>query len=417
MKKIAYVTLGCARNTVDSEKMLMRLRRKGYPIADISHADIVVINTCGFIDPAKEESIETIRDALDLKAEGKLEKVIVCGCLAKRYYKDLFEHLDGVDAYMGVINLEDSDRVSLTLPHLANLKIAEGCQNKCSYCAIPLIRGPLTSRKEADILEEVKFLNKQGIQELTVAAQDTTAYAKDLDPNTDYSIAECDRLIELLKKIVNEANSIPWIRLMYAHPRFTNTKLIDYIANEPKICNYLDLPIQHINDRILNSMNRHTDSSHIKSILDYTRKNYPDFAIRSTLITGFPTETEAEFEEVLTFIEEYRLRNLGAFVYSKEDDTPAYDMEQIIESVKQERHEQIMFAQQDVSYELNQECIGMEFDVLIDEVNDNGSLGRTYFQAEDVDGLTMFEEQLTVGSFVRARIVDATDYDLIAEVI
>ena len=412
MKKIGIVTLGCSRNTVDSEKMLMRLRRKGYAISTPEKADAVIINTCGFIDSAKEESIETIRDVLELKKNGQIKKVIVWGCLVKRYAKELHRHLKGVDAFSPVICFYDNDRIPLTLPHIADLKIAEGCRNNCSYCAIPSIRGSLISKTEKEILTEVKNINdKNTVKELTITAQDTTAWGKDFIQGKKQK-----NIISLLKKIVKAADNIPWLRIMYAHPRFTTRELIDYIAGEPKICSYIDLPIQHINDRILKAMNRHVTRKQIENLLWYIKNNYPDMALRTSVIAGFPTEKKSEFGELLDFIKEYKFNNLGAFVYSREERTPAYALHQIPDRAKRERFDRIMLAQQNISYENNLHMVGKTFDMLIDEKRSGGVLGRIYSQAYEIDGVTIVDKNLKQGAIHRVRITGATEYDLTASV-
>jgi len=415
LRTAAVVTLGCPRNTVDSEKMLFRLNKKRFIITEPERADVVIINTCGFIDAAKEESLSVIDNALALKKAGKVKKVIVWGCLAKRYHEDIIKHRPDIDAIVDVVNFDFSDRIKTTLPHLTYIKIAEGCQNHCAYCAIPLIRGVLTSRTEKDILEEVKKLDADGVtKELIISAQDTTAWGQDLAGNTR-------TFNDLLKKIARTVKNIPWIRVMYAHPRFTDKELIDIIASEPRIVKYLDLPIQHINDRILHTMNRHAGRAKIEDILGYVKKNYPEMAIRTSIICGFPTETKAEFEELIEFVQEYKFRHLGAFVYSKEENTPAAALRQLADKVKRERHEELMLVQQDVSAEYNQAEIGKVYDVLIDSIEKSKAFGHISTQCHEIDGQTIIKlprsTTLVPGTFVKAQITGCDEYDLFGKLI
>jgi ribosomal protein S12 methylthiotransferase len=410
LRTAAVVTLGCPRNTVDSEKMLFRLNRKRFIITEPERADVVIINTCGFIDTAKEESLSVIDNALALKAAGKVKKVIVWGCLAKRYHEEIIKHRPDIDAIVDVVNFDFADRIKTTPPHLTYLKIAEGCQNQCAYCAIPLIRGVLTSRSEKDILEEVRKLDNDGAtKELIISAQDTTAWGQDLAGNSR-------TFKDLLTKIARTVKNIPWIRVMYAHPRFTDPELIDIIAAEPRVVKYIDLPVQHINDRLLHTMNRHAGREKVESILRYIKDAHPNIAVRTSIICGFPTETKAEFEELLDFMQDYRFRHLGAFVYSKEENTPAAALKQLPDKVKRERHEQLMLLQQEISAEYNRSEIGKTYDVIIDSIEKSKAFGRISTQAHEIDGQTIIKlprgTTITPGTFVKANIIGADEYDL-----
>jgi ribosomal protein S12 methylthiotransferase len=412
MRRVSIITLGCARNSVDSEKMAARLRDRHFIVTDPSKADILIINTCGFITDAKRESLEVIQDALAMKERGKIKKVIVWGCLAQRYASDLLRHLKGIDAIVGVVNFEHAERVRSTPPHLAYLKIAEGCKNHCAYCAIPHIRGPLVSRPANDILEEVRILDDSGVKELIIAAQDTTAWGRD---NEQSKTKNKEPILTLLQRITKTIKNIEWVRVMYAHPRFTTKELIDFIANEPKLCSYIDLPIQHINDRILKVMNRHAGRRKTEDLLWYIKKRYPNFAVRTTVIAGFPTETKSEFEELCAFIREYEFRHLGAFIYSKEEGTPAAKLRQVPEKVRRDRFEKIMLIQQEISYKLNDSLIGSTQRVLIDECRRSTATGRMYSQAHEVDGITIVKGKVRPGTFANVRITEAGDYDLIGK--
>ena len=402
--KVGILSLGCPRNTVDSEKLLYIYRKRRLKITPPEKADILIINTCGFIKAAKAESLEAIQDALELKKKGRLSKVIVAGCLVQRYYKVLSNELKDIDALIGVIDSNNPHHILTTPGHLSYIKISEGCSNLCSYCAIPLIRGRLRSKPVDSILEEVRFLNRAGIKELNITAQDITAWGKDKYNKKD--------IVWLLKKIIKQAKNIKWIRLLYTNPRFITKDLIDLIANEPKICNYIDVPVQHINKRILKLMNRKTTPAQIKKTLDLLIKKIPDAALRTSIIAGFPTETEKEFKELLNFIKEYKFRNLGAFIYSKEEDTPAFKLHQLPEKTKQARLDAIMKTQQKISLNLNKKLVGKEFDVIIDRTGQKHSTGRAYFQAYDIDSEIIINKRLKPGKFYKVIITDAFEYDL-----
>lgn len=402
--RAGIITLGCPRNSIDSDKFTLRLKNRGVKVTPPEKADVLIINTCGFIEEAKKESIDVIRTALELKKKGKISKVIAAGCLIPRYIKYLPNYLKGVDAFLGTIEDISPERIIPNPKHSAYIKIAEGCSNTCSYCAIPLIRGKLKSVPVSNILSEVEFLNQKKVKELNITAQDITSWGKDLYKNRD--------LTYLLKQIVKKAKNIRWIRLLYTNPKYVNKRLIKLIAKEPKICNYIDMPIQHINDRILKLMGREISRREIEDKIKTLREYIPDIAIRTTIITGFPTEREEEFEELLDFVKEHKFRNLGAFTYSKEEGTKAYSLRQVPEKIKKQRFHWIMTAQQKVSFELNKKLVGKDFDVIIDREENNYSFGRAYFQAYDIDGEIIIPSKLKRGSFYKVIITDAYEYDL-----
>lgn len=341
--KVGILSLGCPRNLVDSENILGRLNSKGYPIVDMEKADIALINTCAFIDDAKRESIDAILDLVELKKRGKLKKIIVYGCLSQRYSGELKKRIPEVDAFIGKVSLNhEIKRFPITPKHYVYLKICEGCINNCSFCAIPKIKGKFTSLDLDSILDKVENFDRDKVSELNIIGQDITAYGIDLTGRT--------KLIEALERVVKKAKHIGWIRLLYLYPSRVTKELLKLIKDEPKICKYIDLPIQHINSRILKLMNRNTSKTDIVEIIEEVRKIIPDVALRTSLITGFPSETEKEFKELLSFIEETKFERLGAFVYSREEDTAAYNMvKQIPDKVKQERLSKIMSLQQKIS--------------------------------------------------------------------
>ncbi|MBN2121031.1 MAG: MiaB/RimO family radical SAM methylthiotransferase [Candidatus Omnitrophica bacterium] len=407
--KASIISLGCPRNQIDSEKFLKLLQDKGHRIVQPHQAETLIINTCGFIQEAKKESIEVINQALELKKKNKLKKVIVMGCLVKRYSKELKKYLKGVDAYLDIININTPQRIPLETKHLAYLKISEGCSNLCSYCAIPLIRGRLKSRLPQSILDEVEFLDKNKVRELNLVAQDITSWAKDL--KTDKDIAW------LIKEILKKTKNIKWIRLLYTHPRFVTKELASLMAQEKKICNYIDMPIQHVNNRILKLMNRKIAKEQIEKKINLLRDKMPDIAIRTTVIAGFPTEKDKEFIELLEFIKKYKFENLGAFTYSQEEKTKAANFRQVPEKVKKKRLDTLMKLQQQISLELNKKLVGQIFDVIIDDVENNHSLARAYFQAHEIDTQIIIPRKLKAGTFSKVRITQSYEYDLVAETI
>ncbi|MBQ3574244.1 MAG: 30S ribosomal protein S12 methylthiotransferase RimO [Clostridia bacterium] len=435
-KTVGMVSLGCAKNLVDSENMLGMLRDRGYTIVnDPAEAEIIFVNTCGFIEPAKEESIETIFEMAEYKKTGKLKKLFVTGCLAQRYADVLASEMVEVDGFMGVADyarlydmIDEAEnggrpiymnegerffncgRVLTTAPFSAYVKISDGCDNKCTYCAIPLIRGAYASRPFDDIVNECKRLAGEGVTEISLIAQDTSRYGCDMGDG-HY------QLTELLQEI-SKIEGIHWLRVLYCYPDSVEDRLIDEIANNPKIAPYLDLPLQHINDEMLKKMNRRGTSEWIKSRIAECKKK--GIIVRTTMIVGFPGETDEQFEELAQFVKEARFDRLGAFTYSPEEGTPAAIMPgQIDEEVKQTRLDQLMMLQQAVSMENNEARIGTECEVLVEGRDEDGWYGRSIYEAPESDGCIRLiaEGELTPGEYIMAKIVDADAYDLTAEVI
>ncbi|MDD4980376.1 MAG: MiaB/RimO family radical SAM methylthiotransferase [Candidatus Omnitrophica bacterium] len=408
---IGVLSLGCPRNLVDSENVLGRLSLKGYPIVDIDKADIAVVNTCAFIEDAKKESIGAILDLIDLKKKGKIKKIIVYGCLAERYKESLRGQLPQVDAFVGKISLNHSLKTfNLTPKHYAYLKICEGCINNCSYCIIPNIKGKFTSLDVASVLDRVGQLDKNKISELNIIGQDITAYGLDLCHGLG--------LAGLLQKIIKKAKNIGWIRLLYLYPSRISDELLELIKNEPKVCKYIDLPLQHINNRILKLMHRQTTREAILRIIDGIRKKAPGAAIRTSFIVGFPSETDKEFRELMAFIKEARFERLGAFIYSREEGTKAYGLKgQLPLKIKRERLNALMLEQQKVSRKINEKLLGRTISVLIDEREQGSYLGRTQYDAPEVDGLVYVNSSkiLKPGDFVPVEITDTLEYDLVAK--
>lgn len=437
--KIGILSLGCPRNLVDSESILGRLSQKGYSIVDINKADTAIINTCAFIEEAKTESIDAILDLIDLKKAGKLKKIIVHGCLSERYKERLKKELPEIDAFVGKISfpawlfkeqagsrslLDDwrenhtFTRFSITPRHYVYLKICEGCINNCSFCVIPKIKGTFTSLGIDSVIERARIFNKNKISEINIIGQDISGYGKDLYGSW--------KLTELLGEVIKEAGDIGWIRLLYLHPARVNDGLLRLIKNEPKICKYIDLPIQHINGRILKLMRRKSTKKDILALIEKIRKNIPGVAIRTSIITGFPSETDKEFKELLGFIKDIKFQRLGAFIYSREEDTDAYNLEkQIPEKIKQERLAVIMSEQQKISQALNRKFLGTTMDVLIDEKGRTPArgggvyLGRSEHDAPEVDGMVYVKSRgrLKAGDFVKVKITDTLEYDLVGEVV
>ena len=411
--KIGILSLGCPRNLVDSESILGRLDFKGYPIVDIEKADVAIVNTCAFIEDAKRESIDAILDLIALKKEGRLKKIIVHGCLSQRYKNYLRNELPEVDAFVGRVSLNhELKRSPLTPKHYVYLKICEGCINNCSFCIIPKIKGKFCSLDENSILDKVESFAKERVSEVNIIGQDITGYGLDLYGET--------KLDSLLEKIVRYSGSIGWIRLLYLYPSRISDKLLKLITESPKICKYIDLPIQHINNRILKLMHRQTNRKDILMLIDKVRKMVPEVAIRTSLIVGFPSETDKEFKELLKFIEDMRFERLGAFIYSREEDTRASVFKkQIPEKIKQERINTLMLCQQNISTEVNKKFLGRTIDVLIDEKDEGFYLGRSQYDAPEVDGQIYVDSKkvLNPGDFVKVKITDTIEYDLVGEVL
>lgn len=438
---ILFISLGCDKNLVDSEVMLGLLDKKGYQIVDSEEdADIIVVNTCCFIHDAKEESIQTILEMAEYKKEGKLKALIVTGCLAQRYQQEIIDEIPEVDAVLGTTSydhiveaveealagnghvvLEDVDalpdvkekRLVTTGGHYAYTKIAEGCDKHCTYCIIPKLRGNYRSVPMEKLLAEAKDLADQGVKELILVAQETTVYGKDL-----YGEKSLHKLLRELCKI----SGIQWIRILYCYPEEIYDELIQTIKEENKVCHYLDLPIQHASDAVLKRMGRRTSKAQLVEIIEKLRKEIPDISLRTTLITGFPGETQEQHEELKDFVDEMEFDRLGVFTYSPEEDTPAATMtEQIPEEVKEERQAELMELQQEIAFDLAEDMVGREVLVMIEGkvADENAYVGRTYKDAPNVDGLIFIntDEELMSGDFARVRVTGALEYDLIGELI
>lgn len=393
---------------MDAETLASRLNSKGYSIVDdIGLARVALVNTCAFIEEARRESVGAILDLIELKKQGKLKKIIVCGCLPQRY-KGLKDRLPEVDAFLGPLEQDhESERFALTPKHYAYLKICEGCLNNCSYCIIPRIKGKLKSLDEKTIIQKVRRLNGEKISELNIIGQDITGFG------VDFSGAS--RLCALLKKIIASSPDIGWVRLLYLNPERITDELLELIAENKRICKYIDLPIQHINNRILKLMNRRVTKAEIIALIKKIRKAVGGVCLRTSLIAGFPSETNQEFNELLEFIKEVKFDRLGAFIYSREEDTPAYSFKgQIAQSIKQERFDIIMSAQQRIACELNKRFLGQSISVLIEEKRDGAYIGRSQKDAPEVDGIVYVKAKkaLKPGEFVRVKITDTLEYDL-----
>ncbi len=411
--QVSVINLGCARNLVDAQMILGRLKAKGFSVVDAGQARVLIINTCCFIDAARQETIDTILDVLQWKKEGRVDKVILAGCLVQRYGQDLLDELKDIDALVGVpVFAKDRclDQVALTPGHYAYLKICEGCYNLCSYCVIPRLKGPLASRNIRSLVREMRLLNARGVREVNLIGQDVSAYGIDIDGRS--------ALVNLLRQLTAAAGDIDWIRLLYLFPARVTDELLDYVAGEEKICNYIDLPLQHINARILKAMNRPMAPERIKKLIDRIRQKIPGVCLRSSFIVGFPGETEREFEELMDFIRDVGFDRLGAFPYSREEGTRAYALKpQVPAKVRQERYDILMREQQEISRRRLQGRIGGRVKVLIDEKvpeQENIFLGRTEGDAPEVDGRVVVtsDRPLKPGVFVEVYINDSTEYDL-----
>ncbi len=441
MLKIGFVSLGCSKNQVDTEVMLHLLDEKGYEITtEEIDADVIIINTCAFIESAKKEAIDNILDIAWLKEHRKLKKIIVTGCLAERYREQILEQMPEVDAVVGVGSIHEicdvveravkgerctaigdkntsplgGGRMVTTPTHSAYIKIAEGCDNKCTYCAIPSIRGKFRSRTIEDIVEEAKLFDRDGTCELSLIAQDTSRYG--IDIYGEYS------LVKLIRAIC-ENTSIPHIRLLYCYPDKITDELVEEIRDNERVLKYIDLPIQHINDNVLSRMNRHGGSAVIKDTIKRLRDAVPDIVIRTTVIVGFPGETEEEFAELVEFVKEAKFERLGAFTYSREEDTPAYDFDsQIDEDIKDERLDTIMTLQAEIAEEYSASQVGKILDVLVDEYDAAAGayVGRSFADAPDIDCCVFFDidgdkTKYKAGDYVKVKITDFESYDLIGE--
>lgn len=434
--KVGFVSLGCPKNQIDTEIMLHELMEAGYEITgeDIE-ADIIIVNTCAFIESAKQESIDNILDVAWLKEHRSLKGIIVTGCMAQRYPEEIKKELPEVDAVVGTGSIHDivkavesvaagirfeslkpneclrlgGDRIVTTPEYMAYIKIAEGCDNRCTYCAIPAIRGKFRSRPMEDIVAEAKTLEGLGVKELVVVAQDTSRYGIDL--YGEY------RLAELLQKITDET-TIPWIRVLYCYPDKITDELIAQLRDNPRVLKYIDLPVQHISDSVLKRMNRHGSGQLVRDVIAKLRREVPGIVIRTTVIVGFPGETERDFEELCEFVKEERFERFGAFPYSREEGTPAYDMpDQLEEQVKQDRYDMLMQLQEDIHREINETKLHTELTVLcegFDPVSER-YYGRSEADSPEIDGKVYFTSSRRVeeGEFVTVRITDVIDYDLI----
>jgi ribosomal protein S12 methylthiotransferase len=425
--KINIITLGCSKNLVDSEHLAGILKTNGHEVLFDStkkRFDVAIINTCGFIGDAKEESIDVILEYIEQKEKGNIGKIIVFGCLVERYKETLEEEFVEIDAFFGVNNyLEIAtylnaeiekdfflQRQPSTPKHFAYLKISEGCDRFCSFCAIPYIRGRHISIPIEELVAEAQCLAKRGVKEIIIIAQDTCNYGKDLYGKV--------RLVDLLREIA-KIEQIEWIRLQYSYPNDFNDELINFMANEPKMCKYIDMPLQHINNRLLNSMNRRITGEEIKTLINKIREKIPQVCLRTTLIVGYPSESEEEFEELKTFIEQTKFDRMGAFTYSAEENTAAFKLEDnISEEEKQDRLDALTFSQESISLNLNQKKIGKTFKVLIDRKEGEFWIGRTEFDSPEVDNevLISIEEKVKIGNFYQVKITDAAEFDLYGEI-
>ena len=423
-KKINVITLGCSKNIYDSEVLSGQLKANGKEVVHEGQGEVVVINTCGFIANAKQESIDTILRFVDQKNQGLVEKVYVTGCLSERYKEDLEKEIPDVDRYFGTRNLPEllktlgadykhelvGERLNSTPKHFAYLKISEGCDRPCSFCAIPLMRGSHRSTPIEDLVTEAKALAAKGVKELILIAQDLTFYGLDI-----YKERALAKLLNELVKV----EGIEWIRLHYAFPTGFPEDVLDVIAKQPKVCNYIDIPLQHIADPVLKSMRRGTTKAKTDALLRKFRKSVPGMAIRTTLIVGYPGETEEDFEILKNWVKEMRFERLGCFTYSHEENTHAYKLEDDVpEDIKEQRAAEIMEIQGQISWELNQRYVGEIYQCLVDRVEDGYFVARTEFDSPEVDNEVLVDAKnhyLRVGDFVDLMIVEAADFDLYAE--
>jgi len=423
--KINVITLGCSKNVYDSEVLMGQLKSNNKNVVHEKEGNIVVINTCGFIDNAKQQSIDTILENVKKKNEGKVDKVFVTGCLSERYKPDLIKEIPDVDEYFGTTEMPSllkhlgadykneliGERLLTTPKNYAYLKISEGCDRPCSFCAIPLMRGKHKSVSIEDLIKEATLLANKGIKELILIAQDSTYYGLDLYKKRALS--------ELLKELV-KVKGVEWIRLHYAFPNGFPLDVLDTIKKEPKICNYIDIPLQHISNKILKSMKRGSSMEKINNLLSSFRKIVPGIAIRTTLIVGYPGETQEDFEILKQWVKDTKFDRLGCFTYSHEENTVAYDLEDNIpQKIKNERLNEIMEIQSQISWQLNQAKIGKIFKVLIDRKRGEYYVGRTQFDSPDVDNEVLINAKsnfLRVGEYVNAKIIEASDFDLYAEI-
>lgn len=425
--RVGIISLGCPRALVDSENILGQLKAKGYSISDkIEGSEVAIVNTCAFIKDAIEESIDTILDLIELKKEGKVRRIIVAGCLPQRYKSQLTDGLKEVDAFVGINgkngthSKKKTNRVLLTPKHFAYLKISEGCLNRCSFCVIPYIKGPLKSRSLESIIDEAQGLLKENrIKELIVIGQDTSMYGVD--------IYKAPKIGELVKKL-DGLEGLKWLRLLYSHPRGVTDELIQAIKDSTKVCRYLDIPVEHINDRILKMMHRGIDKKTIITLIEKIRRKLPGISLRTSIIVGFPGETDEEFKELLKFIDEAKFEKMGAFMYSREEGSPSYDfLGQVPQKIKEQRFDELMRLQQAISQEILKGYLNRTMEVVIDEIDENDPatyIGRTQYDAPEVDGVVYVKSnikyqisKLKIGEFVKVKIVDTYEYDLVGEAV
>ena len=432
------ISLGCPKNQVDGEALLAKLKKAGYEIVNnIEDSDVMIINTCGLIEQAKKEAIDTILEVAEYKNAGLISAIVVTGCLAERYQDEIIKEMPEVDAVLGIgansdivktcdkalcgivttsfpnkcyLSIND-ERIISTPSHWAYLKIAEGCDNRCSYCAIPGIRGGFRSRTIESCVDEAKVLAESGVKELILIAQDTTKYGQDL-----YGKYSLDILLKELVKI----DGIEWIRLFYCYPQRITDSLINVIANEEKVCNYIDIPLQHSDKTVLKNMNRVGDGDDYRALISKMRKALPDLALRTTFMVGFPGETDEQFENLCKFTEDLKFDKMGCFTFSPEEDTPAYDMQnQIDDDVKVRRQEVLMNKQYSITEELNKQRIGRIYKVIIDTFDGEKYVGRSYMDSPEIDSGIIFtcDNNLNIGDFINVEITDYNGYDLIGEAI
>lgn len=432
MKQVSIVTLGCSKNDIDSGQMRGVLDESRFAFTDqVTEAEVIVVNTCGFIDAAKEESIDTILDLAKLKESGKLETLLLAGCLAQRYPDELLEAIPEADGIIGpghirsineaILKAENHEKpiyaASLDNDYIENarreevsvteyVKISEGCNNRCAYCIIPYLKGNNRSRSMEHIVDEIRHLVERGTREVILIGQNTTDYGIDLYGR--YA------LVDLLKEL-RSIEDLRWVRILYAYPDHFDDELIEEMRDNPKILPYIDIPIQHVADPVLKRMNRKTDRRAIESLITRLRRAMPDIAIRSTFLLGFPGEKEEDFQEVLDFLNDYPLERAGAFAYSREEGTPAAAMaDQVLDDVKEARVEAFMAEQMEQSEQLMEKQIGRVLEVLVTEVTEDGAIGRSYLDAPDIDGMVLIysDENLAVGDFIKVEITESTAYDL-----
>lgn len=433
---VGMISLGCPKNQVDGEALLAKLSQAGYNIVNtIEASDVMIVNTCGFIEDAKTEAIETILEVAQYKEAGLISAIVVTGCLAERYQDEILKEMPEVDAVIGIgANADivkvcdkalcgiktssypnkcylplDSERVLSTPSHWAYLKISDGCDNKCSYCAIPGIRGRFRSRDMDSVVDEARLLASKGVKELILVAQDTTKYGQDL-----YGEYSLDKLLKRLVKI----DGIEWIRLFYCYPQRITDSLIETIASEEKICNYIDIPLQHADKNVLKSMNRVGDAEEYKALIEKMRKAIPDLALRTTFMVGFPGETEEQFANLSDFVKEVKFDKMGCFAFSPEEDTPAYDMDnQIDDDVKKRRQEILMNTQFYITEASNKNRVGNVYKVIVDNIDDGKYVGRSYMDSPEIDSGIIFtsDKKINIGEFVFVKITDYDGYDLIGE--